>query len=114
LIPIYNDRLGNVIAFETAGEKDKGRATYFFRIVGRNEFQKLSREDLSKKVKEIVSKINNGLNAINFRREPIYLPEEKLDEPEYVKYKFSMAKIPEIQLMRDLFVGRIIHKDDKQ
>ncbi|MCL5010691.1 MAG: hypothetical protein M1127_00555 [Patescibacteria group bacterium] len=93
---------GNAVAFETAGEKETGRATYFFRAGAASQTD------------DLIKKINRGLSAINFRREPIYLPEEKLEEPEYAKYKFSMAKIPEIKLMRELFIGRIIHKDDKQ
>lgn len=108
LIPI---KTSNVIAFETAGEKDKGRATYFFKIMGRKEFNK---ERVCSIINEVIRKINLGLIAINFRREPIYIPEDKLDEPDYVKYKFSIMKIPEIKLLRDLFIGKIIHRDDKQ
>jgi len=108
LIPI---QASNVIAFETAGEKDKGRATYFFKIMNRKEFNKEKAGDI---INEVIRKINLGLIAINFRREPIYIPEDKLDEPDYVKYKFSMIKIPEIKLLRDLFIGKILHRDDKQ
>jgi len=108
-IPIY---ASNAIAFETAGEKETGRATYFFRIVSRKEYAKI--KDIDKQIDDLILKINRGLLAINFRREPIYLPEEKLEEPEYVKYKFSMAKITEIKLMRELFIGRVIHRNDKQ
>jgi hypothetical protein len=105
---------GNAIAFETTGEKETGRATYFFRILNRNEYQTADKTQIDKQIDDLISKINLGLLAINFRREPIYLPEEKLEEPDYVKYKFSMAKIPEIKLMRDLFIGRVIHRDNEQ
>jgi len=116
-IPIYSEdksKSGNVIAFETAGEKETGRATYFFRIFGRNEYKTADKAQIESQIDDLISKINLGLLSINFRREPIYLSEEKLDEPEYVRYKFSMAKIPEIKLMRDLFIGRVIHRDDEQ
>lgn len=116
-IPIYSQdksKLGNAIAFETTGEKETGRATYFFRILNRNEYKTADKTQIESRIDSLISKINLGLLAINFRREPIYLPEEKLEEPDYVKYKFSMAKIPEIKLMRELFIGRVIHRDDEQ
>ncbi|MEK7580078.1 MAG: hypothetical protein AAB465_00475 [Patescibacteria group bacterium] len=116
-IPIYSEdksKPGNAIAFETAGEKETGRATYFFRILGRQEYKEIEKVKIDGQIDDLISKINRGLSAINFRREPIYLSEEKLDEPEYVKYKFSMAKIPEIKLMRELFIGRVIHRDNEQ
>ena len=116
-VPIYSeDKLkdGNAIAFETAGEKETGRATYFFRIVSREEYKEASKVKIDGQIDSLISKINRGLTAINFRREPIYLPAEKLEEPEYAKYKFSMAKIPEIKLMRELFIGRVIHRDNEQ
>jgi len=116
-IPIYSEdksKPGNAIAFETTGEKETGRATYFFRILDRKEYKEVNKTKIDGQVDDLILKINRGLSAINFRREPIYLPEEKLEEPEYVRYKFSMAKIPEINLMRELFIGRVIHKDNKQ
>jgi len=116
-IPIYSQdksKLGNAIAFETTGEKETGRATYFFRILGRNEYKTADKAQIDNQIDDLISKINLGLLAINFRREPIYLPEEKLEEPDYAKYKFSMAKIPEIKLMRELFIGRVIHRDNEQ
>lgn len=117
LIPIYSQdksKPGNTIAFETIGEKETGRATYFFRILGREEYKNASKEQIDSQIDNIISQINRGLVSINFRREPIYLSEEKLAEPEYAKYKFSIAKIPEIKLMRDLFIGRVSHRDDEQ
>lgn len=113
-IPIYGEKLklGNAIAFEATSEKETGRATYFFRIASRKEYAKM--KDIDVQTDDLIIKINRALGAINFRREPIYLSEEKLDEPEYVRYKFSMAKIPEIKLMRELFIGRVVHRDDEQ
>ena len=116
-IPIYpqdKSKLGNAIAFETTGEKETGRATYFFRILNQNEYQTADKAQIDNQIDDLIAKINLGLLAINFRREPIYLPEEKLEEPDYAKYKFSMAKIPEIKLMRELFIGRVIHRDNEQ
>ena len=52
--------------------------------------------------------------AINFRREPIYLPDERLEEPQYQKYKFAIAKIPALSGLRQLFIGRVIHRTPEQ
>ena len=47
--------------------------------------------------------------AINFRREPIYIKDEELEKPEYLKYKIAITKIPELKLLRQLFIGRVFH-----
>ena len=52
--------------------------------------------------------------AINFRREPIYLPDERLKEPQYQKYQFAIQKIPALQELRQLFIGRVIHGTPEQ
>jgi hypothetical protein len=46
---------------------------------------------------------------VNFRREPIYLSEESLDSYRYVQYRYAIAKIASLRLLRDRFVGRIFH-----
>ena len=51
---------------------------------------------------------------INFRHEPIYLPDEKLDEPDYFKYKVALKRIPSLRLLRNLFIGRVIHSSQQQ
>jgi hypothetical protein len=51
---------------------------------------------------------------INFRREPIYLPTDRLEETEYVKYKIALQRMPSLQLIRNLFIGRIIHSSPEQ
>jgi hypothetical protein len=51
---------------------------------------------------------------INFRREPIYLPDERLDEAEYLKYKIALQRIPSLQLLRNLYIGRVIHSSPDQ
>jgi hypothetical protein len=44
-IPIYGEKskLGNAVGFETAGEKETGRATYFFRILGRRDYKEINK-----------------------------------------------------------------------
>jgi hypothetical protein len=52
--------------------------------------------------------------AINFRREPIYLSDERLKEPQYQKYQFAVAKFSELQFLRNLFIGRVVHSLPEQ
>ncbi|MEI7615496.1 MAG: hypothetical protein WCJ54_02195, partial [Actinomycetota bacterium] len=54
-------------------------------------------------------KINKAMISINFRREPIYIEEEKLYEPDNVKYRFAISKIAELREIREKFIGRAIH-----
>ena len=51
---------------------------------------------------------------INFRREPIYLTENQLESTEYTQYRFAIAKIPSLKILRDLFIGRVIHASKEQ
>jgi hypothetical protein len=51
---------------------------------------------------------------INFRREPIYLSDERLEEAEYVGYKTALQKIPSLRLLRKLYTGRAVHSSFEQ
>jgi len=50
----------------------------------------------------------------NFRREPIYLSDEKLIEPQYTRYRFAIQKLSALQTLRRLFIGRVIHSSLEQ
>lgn len=117
LIPIYGtdpEEPGNAVAMEAGSEGDGGKATYFFRIVGREEYPDLSQEDLDSEVDRTLDTINRAMLDINFRREPIYISEEKLKEPRYSKYKFSINRLPALRKLRDLYIGRVIHRSEEQ
>jgi len=120
LIPIYSTNSkepGNAVAMETiSGEGEGGgKATYFFRIVSRKDYPNFKNiEELHLEVDNFIRRINRCMLAINFRREPIYLPDERLKEPQYQKYQFAIAKIPELQTLRKLFIGRVIHSSPEQ
>lgn len=118
LIPIYSTNPkepGNVVAMEATSAEGGGKATYFFRIVSRKDYPNFKNiEDLHKEVDGFINQINRSMLAINFRREPIYLPDEELEEPRYAKYKFAIQKIPALQTLRSLFIGRIIHSSPEQ
>ncbi len=99
-----------------AGVKEgTGRATYFFRIVNREEYQNIQTpQQFDSAVDTLIKTISRGMLDINFRREPIYIPDEKLDEAAYTKYKIAIQKIPSLQILRGLYVGRIIHNSPEQ
>jgi hypothetical protein len=118
LIPIYHPdpkKPGNAVAMEATSAEGGGRATYFFRIVSRKDYPKFKKlEDLNDEVDKFIKVMNRCMLDINFRREPIYLPDEKLDEPQYVKYKFAIQKLLPLQYLRRLFIGRVIHASPGQ
>jgi hypothetical protein len=117
LAPIFSmdkSKGGNAVAFEASSGEEEGRATYFFRIWGRNQYPKGSMETMEKEAGEFVSSVATGLNAINYRREPIYLDEEKLLAPEHARYRWAVMRIPELRLLRERFVGRVIHSSPEQ
>lgn len=118
LIPIYSTNPkepGNAIAMEAISDEGGGKATYFFKIVSRKDYPNFKNiEELHREVDNFIKRINRCMLAINFRREPIYLPDEKLEEPQYQKYKFAIAKIPALRELRKLFIGRVIHSSPEQ
>jgi hypothetical protein len=121
LMPIYNKgekETGNAVAMEATeatGEESSGKATYFFRIVSRKDYPNYrSLEELDKETDKFIKRINRCMLDINFRREPIYLPDERLDEPTYFKYKIAVQRIPSLKLLRNLYIGRVIHATSEQ
>lgn len=91
------------------GPKIGGRATYFFRILNRGKYAGTSNEALALELDKLIKSVNRCMIDINFRREPIYLSEESLDSSRYVQYRYAIAKIASLRLLRDRFVGRIFH-----
>ena len=107
LIPLKKDYIAmeavNLTEDQPSGEEGEegGKATYFFKA-GKGGLE------------PALDMIARGLIAINFRREPIYLPDDKLYAPEYSKYRFSVIKLPELAELRRLFAGRVIHSSPEQ
>jgi len=118
LIPICvvgSQKIGNVIAMEATSPNQKGKATYFFKITDRKDYAKLKTpEEVENQAKQVMKIINACMVKINFRREPIIVPTEKLNNPKYEKYKFAITKIPELQILRSLYVGKVIHTSLEQ
>ena len=54
--------------------------------------------------------ITGHSNWSNFRREPIYLPDDSLTlQPRYHRHAIACRKIPELRRLRASFLGRAIH-----
>jgi hypothetical protein len=73
-----------------------GRATYFFRAAA--------------PVDAAIARLTRGLALINFRREPIYLPDASLDQqPRFHRYAIGARKLADLRALRSAFAGRAIH-----
>lgn len=95
---------------KTNEEESKGKATYFFKILRRADYSKPENlTGLESEVEKLIKKINKAMISINFRREPIYIEDEKLYDPANFKYKFAISKIAELREIREKFIGRAIH-----
>ena len=99
----------NLVAWEATSTS--GRATYFFRLLPPEQASALA--DPAKApaaVQEAIQKLNRALVLLNFRREPIYLSDDKLEiQPRYRRYAIACRKIPELRRLRASFLGRAIH-----
>lgn len=118
LIPIYGlspELPGNIVAMEAVSSEWEGRATYFFKIMERSEYNKIqSMEELNKRVDRFIIMLNYCMLVINFRREPIYLSSSQLLKPQYIKYLYSIENQPALKLIREHFIGRVIHSNPEQ
>ena len=118
LTPIYSmdkEKGGNAIAFEATSSGEEGRATYFFKIMDREEYgASISMEEMDRAAEASMDILAKGLIAINFRREPIYLSEDRLFAPEYARYRYSIMRIPELRMLRECFIGRVVHSSIEQ
>lgn len=119
LIPIYSidPKLpGNAVAMEAVAGDGSGKATYFFRIKPRNIYARglHSDEELIEDGRIVIKEINRAMLAINFRREPIYLPEKQLKETVNLRYKTAFQKLASLQRLRELFIGRVIHSSPEK
>jgi hypothetical protein len=118
LIPICSEdtaKPGNAVAMEADSEAGEGKATYFFRIMPRQDYR--NSKDLSRMLEETdrsIRTINRCMIEINFRREPVYLSDERLQEAAYVKYLFAVQKLRSLRFLRDRFIGRVVHASREQ
>ena len=117
LAPIFSTddkKGGNALAFEASSGEDEGRATYFFRIWSRMDYPLPDAKVMELQADRFAQELAEGLNAINFRREPIYLTEEALSTPERSRYRFAIMRIPQLSLLRERFIGKVMHSSPEQ
>jgi hypothetical protein len=66
--------------------------------------------DGSASISDTISVLNQGLVALNFRREPVYLAADTLaSEARYRHYAIALRNVPAMARVREGFVGRAIH-----
>jgi hypothetical protein len=111
--PLSSDkdaRHADTLAWEASSRS--GRATYFFRIGagGDGESGARPRRDTSPEVAPAVHELSRALITLNFRREPVYLPDDALaSEKRFRHYAIAVRRMPELAHLRRAFLGRAIH-----
>jgi len=118
MVPVFDTdpkKPGNAVIMEAISAEGESRATYVFRMVSRKDYTSFKTlDELQSQMAEFIRTVNHALIAINFRREPIYLTDEMLVRPQYEKYRYSIARIPELRTLRRLYIGRVIHSTPEQ
>lgn len=119
LVPLCSadpQKPGNAVALESFSDTGSGRATYFFRLFSRKAYAAgfKSEGEMEGEVEQILRQINHCMLAVNFRREPIYLSWEKLRQPRYVHYLYALQRLPALRKLRELYIGRVMHKSPEQ
>ena len=99
----------NIVAWESTSHS--GRATYFFRMLPGDKAGDL--EDPAKSgglIESAIQRLNRALVLLNFRREPIYLPDDSLEtQLRYRRYAIACRKIPVLRELRASYIGRAVH-----
>ncbi|HWR52570.1 MAG TPA: hypothetical protein VN428_15775 [Bryobacteraceae bacterium] len=102
-------RHANIIAWEAG--TGTGRATYFFRIAPPEQAGTLQEPTRARAVVDAsVADLTRGLALVNFRREPVYLPDASLQQqPRYRRYAIGCRRLPALRALRAAYLGRAIH-----
>lgn len=120
LAPVFSadaKRPGNAIVMEACalGDEPKAYATYVFRMLPRAEYAAGATEaQLTASADAAIEIVNRCMIETNFRREPIYLAEDKLLQPRYLRYWFAVRRLPGLRWLREHFVGRAIHSSPEE
>ncbi|MGI5865010.1 MAG: hypothetical protein ACOX6T_23565 [Myxococcales bacterium] len=110
LFPIISQersKPGNAIAVEVASRQ--GRATYLFRIAPPEVYREASWEELQSLARDRIGSVSRALVALTFKREPIFLSDEKLRSERYARYRLAMRLSAPLKAARATFVGRAVH-----
>jgi hypothetical protein len=103
---------GNALVMEITSEI--GHATYLFRVMSRTDFPNASQERFVQESETLTHNLNEAIIATGFRREPIYLSDDKLNSPSYAKYLYAAKHLEPLKLLRERFFARIIHHSFEQ
>lgn len=96
----------DVIAWEAASHT--GRATYFFRV--RPAETGAGGDAVDRAVERTVERLGRALVMINFRREPVYLPDDSLlSQARYRHYAIAARRLSVLRDLRALYIGRAVH-----
>jgi len=90
---LYLFQIGSALVVEAPSTDDA--ATYIFKIKGES--------------RDFARTLCRALAAIQFRREPIYLPEAELGKPPFDRYAEAVRVLPALTDTRSAFIGRAIH-----
>jgi hypothetical protein len=102
----------NLVAHEITSEK--GHATYLYRLMEQSRFDSLSGvagDALAEEVKAGIGRLNRALLTLNFRREPIYLPQDQIESGRFARYRVALRKLDYLRWAREAFVTRLIHSE---
>lgn len=101
--------VSQIAAWETTSRI--GRATYFFRLFNPEEACTLGEPArAAAALDHAVRLLNRGLVLLNFRRSPIYLPDDALEmQPRYRRYAIACRRLPAVRFLRSSFLGRALH-----
>jgi hypothetical protein len=99
----------NVVAWEST--QHFGRATYFFRALPEDRTGILQGTGNSGgSIESVIDRLNRALLLFNFRREPIYLPDDSLEtEFRYRRYAVACRRMAALRELRASYIGRAIH-----
>jgi hypothetical protein len=118
MVPIYSedpDKPGNALAIEATSEAGTGKATYLFRILDQGEYRKPPQMDtLRSEIGKFIDVTNRCMIEINFRREPIYLTNDKLTEPEHEQHLYAANNQKPLKHLRSHYLGRVMHVSPEQ
>jgi hypothetical protein len=107
LFDLDRQKPGNAVAVEAVTRT--GRATYLFRIAPAQAYREASPEELTRLARERVRSVSRALVALTFKREPIYLPDEKIQTGPYARYRLALRLSVPLKASRASFIGRAIH-----
>ena len=78
-----------------------GFATYVYRCAGVGND--------TKAFADTANVVSRAMVALNFYREPLYVPEKEIETGRFGEYKLAVRKLPYLRAARERFVGRAAH-----